>query len=241
MTTTAKRDPYKGQNPRTIPAYDAGTVARYLRIPEKTIRHWACGRPLPSGKHSDALITLDDPNEVFFSFANLIELHVLGALRREHDVKLLKIRRAIEYLQRELDSPRPLLERTMETDGVDVFVEHLGDLLNASKQGQRAMREMMQGCLKRIDRDAHGVPIRLFPFTRPTDAKTATADAPRLVSIDPAVAFGRAVIVGSRVPTREVYERYMRGESNQSLADDFGRSVAEIEEAVRCESSAEAA
>jgi uncharacterized protein (DUF433 family) len=231
MKRRTQRDPYRGKDPRLIPAYDTSTVSHYLRIPENTIRNWSHGYKLPSGRLSAPLIRVDDPSGAFFSFANLVELHVLGALRRDHLVKLLNIRRAIEYLEGELDSPRPLLERTMETDGVDVFVDQFGELVNATRQGQVAMREVLHAYLKRIDRDPKGVPIRLFPFTRPKEI-----EAPRLISIDPAVAFGRSVIAGSRVPTREVYERYMRGESSAELADDFGRSIEEIEEAVRCES-----
>ncbi len=231
MTTQTPRDLYRGKDPRTIPAYDVTAVSHYLRIPENTIRNWAFGYQLPSGRQAASVIHVDDPEGQFLSFANLVELHVLGALRRDHRVTLPNIRRAIDYLQRELDSPRPLLERTMETDGVDVFVDHVGQLVNATKHGQVAMRDVLQAYLKRIDRDPEGVPIRLFPFTRPKDMQ-----APRLIAIDPYVAFGRPVIAGSRVPTREVYERYMRGESSQELADDFGRSIDEIDEAVRCES-----
>ncbi|HUR33804.1 MAG TPA: DUF433 domain-containing protein [Vicinamibacterales bacterium] len=233
MKKSTLRDPYRGQDPRDMPTYDTVAAAHYLRIPQNTIRNWAFGYTRPSGRESAALLHVDHAPSGFLSFWNLVELHVLGALRRDHQVKLVNIRSAIEYLQKELRSPRPLLERTMETDGVDVFVDHFGELVNASRHGQVAMRDVLHAYLKRIDRDPKGVPVRLFPFTRP---KNDSVDAPRIISIDPAVAFGRPVIVGSRVPTREVYERYMRGESSAELADDFGCTVDQIEEAVRCES-----
>ena len=37
------RDPYRGRDPRHIPAYTVFDTARYLRLPEQTIRNWAYG------------------------------------------------------------------------------------------------------------------------------------------------------------------------------------------------------
>jgi uncharacterized protein (DUF433 family) len=102
-------------------------------------------------------------------------------------------------------------------------------LINVSQQGQVAMEQVLEAHLQRIDRDAEGLAIRLFPFTR------KGTEAPRLVAIDPLVAFGRPVIAGSRIPTREVAERWNAGESLADLAYDYGRESAEIDEAIRCE------
>jgi uncharacterized protein (DUF433 family) len=95
----------------------------------------------------------------------------------------------------------------------------------------------------RIDRDSHGVPVRLFPFTWSRGEQkdpARIAAAPRIISMDPAVAFGRPVIRGSRVPTTEIFQRFNAGESLDELAADFGRQPPEIEEAIRCESAAAA-
>lgn len=236
------RDPYRGRSPRQIPAYDSFTAAHYLRIPENTIRNWAFGYAYgtSSGRRmlTKPLIEVAGATKHLFSFENLIELHVLGALRREHNVEMRKIRRAIDYLQRKLASPRPLLEKVMETDGTDVFVTELGSLINASQDGQLAMKVLLQAHLKRIERDSRGLPIRLFPFTRPNAIEATESEAPRLISIDPAIAFGRPVIAGSRVPTAEVFERFRAGEQPDELAADFGRTKEEILEAIRCEAKA---
>jgi uncharacterized protein (DUF433 family) len=239
-TAAVRLDPYRGRSPRQIPAYDSFTAAHYLRIPENTIRNWAFGYAYgtKSGRRmsTEPLIDVADRSKHLFSFENLIELHVLGALRREHNVEMHKIRRAIEYLQRKLNSSRPLLEEVMETDGTNVFVTELGSLINASQDGQLAMKVLLQAHLKRIERDSRGLPIRLFPFTRTQDA--ANTEPPRFISIDPAVAFGRPVIAGSRVPTIEVFERFKAGEQPDELAADFGRTKDEILEAIRCEAQA---
>jgi uncharacterized protein (DUF433 family) len=244
MKTRRARDPYGGADPRQVPAYDAFAAAHYLRIPKNTIRGWAFGRAYPTRtgglKMAAPLIEVADAKDHFLSFANLIELHVLGALRREHQVEMVKIRRAIEYLQKELNTPRPLLDVEMETDGTDIFVDRIvGGLINVSRSGQFAMKEMFHAHLKRIERDAAGIPIRLFPFTRPKAKKDGThVESPRFVAIDPAVAFGRPVITGSRVPTVEVFERFRMGEQPDELAADFARSLEEILEAIRCEAEA---
>src|SRR6266850_1289097 len=226
MNRRRERDPYGGRSAREIPAYSVFEASHYLRVPENTIRNWA--------RRTKPLIDIADPQQHLFSFINLLELHVISALRRDHHVQMPKIRRAIEYLQTKLNSRHPLVDEEMETDGTDIFVSKYGSLINASRNGQLAMKALLQAHLRRIERDERGVAIRLFPFTRKRDAGT-TLESPRLVSIDPAVAFGRPVIVGSRVPTSEIAERFQAGESPSELAEDFGRTEEEVWEAIRCE------
>jgi uncharacterized protein (DUF433 family) len=243
-----ERDPYRGRDPRRIPAYTLFDAARYLHIPERTIRNWAYGYPYATKtrgrQHTPPLIEPESGAAHDFSFFNLVELHVLAALRREHRVHMANIRAAIDYLKRQLGSPRPLINEEMVTDGTDIFVSKLGSLINVSQHGQLAMKALLQEYLKRVDRDAHGVAVRLFPFTRP---QTGLGDPivilaqPRVVAIDPAVAFGRPVISGSRVPTAEIFERFIAGESPEQIAADFGRTVDEVHEAIRCENTAAAA
>lgn len=240
------RTPYGGRDPREIPAYTIFDAARYLHVPERTIENWAFGYPYGTKsagrKHTPPLIDVQAGHGRDFSFFNLVELHVLAALRRDHHLQMPKIRRAIDYLQKELKADRPLISHDMETDGTDIFVEKLGALINASKSGQLAMRTLLAEHLRRIERDQRGLAVRLFPFTRTKPANpTASLEQPRVVLIDPAIQFGRPVIAGSRVPTSEVYERFSAGESPNELAADFGRTVEEILEAIRCEQTAAAA
>ncbi len=128
----------------------------------------------------------------------------------------------------------------MFTDGLNVFVRKYGELINASREGQLAMRQVMDAHLKRIDRDIRGI-VRLFPLTRKRVAVEQLANEPRIIAIDPLVASGRPVIEGSRIPTVEVAERFKAGESLADLAHDFRRTIAEIEEAVRIELDLDAA
>ena len=143
MMKRTERDPYRGRDPRQIPAYTLFDAARYLHVPARTIQNWACGYPYATKargrQRTQPLIEAEGGGAHDFSFFNLVELHVLAALRREHGVHMLNIRRAIDYLKKQLESPRPLINEEMVTDGTDIFVSKLGSLINASKHGQLAM------------------------------------------------------------------------------------------------------
>ncbi len=41
------------QDPRELPAYSIAEAAKYLRLPEATLRSWVAGRPYPTtaGQH----------------------------------------------------------------------------------------------------------------------------------------------------------------------------------------------
>jgi len=227
-------DPYGGADPREVPSYGISEAAHYLSIPENTVRSWAFGRSFPARdgqRRSPGVITPADTRHHLLSFVNLLELHVLGGIRREHEIEMRKVRTAVRHLGDRFHSSHPLIDKEMWTDGTDLFVDHLGNLVNLSRDGQLAMRTMLEQRLQRIDRDAKGLAVRLYPFTR----TTSTADAPRLVVIDPRRAFGRPVIAGTRIPTTDVFERFKAGDSLDELVAEYGRSTQEIQEAIRYE------
>jgi uncharacterized protein (DUF433 family) len=170
------------------------------------------------------------------SFINLVEVHVLDAIRREHRIPLDKVRVAIDYLRREFNSEHPLADHRFETDGLDLFVQRYGKLINISRAGQLAIRQLLQAHLKRVERDASGAAIRLYPFTR-----KRLQDEPKAIVIDPSISFGKPVMAGSGIPTSIVAERYKAGETIRELADDYERPQSDIEEAIRCELQLEAA
>lgn len=227
-------------DPRTVPAYSVAEASHYLRTPEQTLRSWVVGRLYPVAgqpKRSQPLIHLDDPKKQFLSFINLVEAHVLAGIRRHHGIKLPKVRTALNYMQRKFGVERPLIEEAFQTDGLDLFVERYGGLINASREGQQAIREILTVYLKRIERDQKGLPIKLFPFTRDTQAEAALAFDPRVVVMNPAVSFGRPVIAGTGIPVSSIYERYKAGDSVAELAQDFRLEIGAIEEAIRCEAA----
>jgi uncharacterized protein (DUF433 family) len=223
---------------RSLPAYTLGEASHYLLIPSATLRSWIAGRPYPTKQGSRffrPVFQLPSPRPIL-SFVNLIEAHVLDAIRRQHQIPLDKIRIAVDYLQKYFKTDHPLASQDFETDGVDLFVTKFDQLINVSRVGQTAMREILQAHLCRIERDAAGIAVRLYPFTRKRGF-----DEPKSVVIDPMISFGRPVLAGTGIPTAIIAERYKAGDGIDSLASDYERPRLEIEEAIRCELALDAA
>jgi uncharacterized protein (DUF433 family) len=221
---------------RCTPAYSFVEAAHYLNLPVSTLSSWFRGQTY---KHNDEIrrflpvIRLDGEPGEGLSFLNLVETHVLAAIRREHRIPLQKVRRALEYAERQLGLERPLISARFETDGIDLLVHELEKLVNVSQAGQLEIEPLVRMFLKRIKRDPAGVPIKLYPFTR----KTVSDDEPEPVEIDPRVAFGRPVLAGRGVPTAVLADRFKAGDSLADLAQDYDTSSQIIEEAIRCELS----
>jgi uncharacterized protein (DUF433 family) len=220
------------------PAYRAAEAAHILGLPSGTVQAWCFGhdyrhRHDGSRKLFVRVIAPADERERLLSFVNLCELHLLAVIRRHHRVQLPQVRAAVEYMRQRLGEERPLASSQFRTNGIDLFVEHAGDLLNVSKQGQRALREDFERTLDRVEFSSDGRrPIRLFPFTRPP----LLADAqPKAVIVDPALSFGRPVLSGAFVRTEVIEGRFRAGDSIADMAKDYDVSGRDIEEALRFE------
>jgi uncharacterized protein (DUF433 family) len=225
---------------RYQPAYSIAEAAHYLRMPRATLRSWVAGRWYPVGgakKKSRPLVHPDDPEGRYLSFINLVEAHILAAILRRHGVKLPKVRRALDYVKRHFVVERPLIDETFQTDGMDLFVERYGEMINASREGQQAMRDILSLYLQRIERDGAGLPVKLYPFTRDTAAQEPPRPDPRLIVMSPLVSYGRPVIRGTGIPVAAIYERYKAGDSIAELADQFRLDPSAVEEAIRCEAA----
>src|SRR5438105_5770796 len=219
---------YRGKDPRALPNHAVAEAAAYLRIPRSTLRAWLLGM----GKFKPILkVALRSPPTL--SFFNLVEAHVLNSIREYH--RLPEIRRALTFVERNLEVDRPLVRKVFQTDGVSLFVEHLGKLLNVSQEGQVAMREVLAAHLRRLDFDAEGLAERLYPFTRSGAHGGLELDDPRFVVFAPRIAFGRLVIAGTGIPTAVLAERFAAGDVSDELAADYGIERRVVEEAVRCE------
>src|SRR3989442_910785 len=198
-----------------------------------TLRTWVLGRSFPSGQgtgHSDRIIQLQDARDPRLSFSNLVEAHVLLAVRKKHAVPMFKVRRALKYAEKEFKLPRLLLREELRAAPGTLFLEQLGKLIEVTQDGQLAMKDILDKYLERLERDVKGLPLRLYPFTR-----TQEADTPRAVFIDPVISFGRPVVASKAIRTSVIADRFGSGESLGSIADDYGLDVSDVEEAVRYE------
>lgn len=218
---------------RRTPAYPFIEAAHYLDMPVSTLRSWCIGQDYKVNgetRRFRPLIELDGEKAEGLSFLNLVEAHVLAAIRRKHDIPLPRVREALAFMQEKLNTSRTLVERSFQTDGVSLFIEELSALVNVTHEGQIEMKELLLVHLHRIERDPAGLPIRLFPFTR-----TGTQEREAPVQIDPTIAFGRPSLRGRAVPTAVLADRFKTGEPMTELASDFGVTVEAIDDYIRCE------
>jgi uncharacterized protein (DUF433 family) len=217
---------------RETPAYGIAEAAGYLRLPISTLRAWLLGQRYRVGKTSkffQPVIEIADAKNRHMSFINLVEAFVLAGIRREHEIPLPKVRRAVAYLQRTFNTRRPLAEEKFQTDGVNLFVEKMGSLIGATQEGQLQMRDVILARLKNVRRDPSGIPEKLVLF--PARSRSAKGD----VVIDPSLSFGRPVLDGVGVRTAILYERFMAGEDIPDLARDYDAPPEAIQNAIRCE------
>lgn len=222
-------------DPRELPNYRLSEAAHYLRIPMSTLRWWLFGQEYVTStgtKRAKPIIVAPQTHPPMLSFVNIVEAHVLEALRHQYKVRLPQVRSAVEFVSKRLGIRHPLADERFETNGVDLFVRRFGELINASRDGQLAIEAVLRRHLQRIDHEPVGLAVRLYPFTR-----NDHDEAPRSVVIDPSVAFGRPTIAGTGIATASIAERYKAGDSIADLAADYDRSAEEIEEALRCELS----
>jgi uncharacterized protein (DUF433 family) len=231
--------------PRTnladVAAYSLREAAALIGVPMSTLHKWTKGRTFPTKRGTQASAPIiETPAPHFLSFTNIVEAHILAGFRRER-VALEKIRRAVRFVDRHYRVKHALALEDFQTDGVDLFIERLDHgLVNASRDGQNAMRAIVETHLRRVEYK-HGRAIRLFPLIRPTRVGAQIlpqGDAPRTVVIDPHRAFGRPVLNGTSVPVEDIFSRWQRGEGIQQLASDYEVTPAEIEEALRAAKAA---
>lgn len=216
---------------RDLPRYTPGEAAHHLSVPVATIRAWSAGYPYRDSHGTSRrflpLVTPAEKSPLTLSFWNLVELYVLASLRRRYEVPMPKVRKALRFTAHELGTGRPLIEATFYVSGVKLFVEKYARLINVI-DGQTAMREVLSHSLERVDRGTDGRAVRLYPWLiEPSEPKT--------VELDPERSFGRLVLLGTRIPTEAIAERFRAGESIAALASDYELDKERIEQAIRWE------
>lgn len=208
---------------REFPRYSISEAAFYVRIPATTLVAWTRGQDYHTkeGVHRtfEPLIELADPQNRFLSFYNLVEAHMLRSTT-ERGVPLRNVRKALEYIRETIPGKHPLLMHDFEVSGKDVFIQHLGNTINATRHGQLAMRKILEKYLRRIIRDASGLPIKVFPI-----------NSRRLV-IDPRFSSGKPIVKDRGITASVLWGRKQTGESVTEIAKDYGLTELEVKEAI---------
>jgi uncharacterized protein (DUF433 family) len=206
------------------PIYGVAEAAQYLRVPQNTLAYW-----LKGGGSVPPLIKSASAEPPRLSFSNLLECYMLSSMRAIYDVRIPKVRKALSTLAKYVQHKHPLIEQAFQTDRRDLFIEHLGNVVNLTKDQQILIPGVMELYLERVERDPRGL-FKLYPFVM-----ERTQNEPRLIQINPAVGFGKPVIAGTGVSTAVVASRFNARESIDDLASEYGVKPRQIEEAIRWE------
>lgn len=223
---------YSASDPRDAPRYSCAQAAHYLFLPKTTVAYWIRGGSYQGG-YFQQVVERPDPDDPRLSFWNLVELHIIHGFRRKHKIPMRAIRDALLYAQAECDIDRLLLHKDLCAAPGRLFLEQFRKLINLGQEGQLAMVDVLDQYLDRLEWERDGLVSRLFPATRET-----FADSPRVVVIDPRIAFGRPMLDHHGVKTATIAARFEAGESVRFLAGDYDLKASEVEEAIRYEKRA---
>ncbi len=229
---------HQDSDPREVPVYPIGEAARYLNLPASTLSSWVKGRDYVTGggkKRWDPLIQIADAGWSLLSFNNLVEAHVLKAIRTRHGVPMRGVQIAKEHARKAHGIERLFLSddlRTIEHRLQDagsksagaLFLEKLGEVEQISEGGQLVIRKALTRHLERIERDANGLPVRLFPFVSHSSGRD--------ILIDPRVSFGRPVLANRGIRVATLVDRIEAGEDIDHVARNYGLDPADVERAL---------
>lgn len=208
------------------PAYGLPEAAAYIKVPATTLRYWLTGfskRP--------AVVVPADLNPIRLSFLNLLECHALAGMRKIYNLGLPKVRAALRKVTESFPQPHPLVTEIFITDRKDLFVTRLGRVINVSRPSDQLSLDFYRMHLERVEVDRQGL-FHFFPFVvGPSSAE------PKSIEINPRVGFGKPVLAGTGISTAIIASRFNARESVNSLAEEYGCSPQQIEEALRWERS----
>lgn len=227
---------YGETDPRDQPWYTYPEAARATGIPPSTLRAWTVGqqyRRKADRAFFHPVISRPSEADPRLSFTNLIEAHVLRALRTTHAVNLGYIRDAIELAEKEFGIDRLLIRPELRASAGELFLDRYTELLELSGAAQTVMRVMVGEYLQRVSFDETRLPVEFRPFSRkPTDASRD------LISLSPYVGFGRPLIRRLGISTQAIVQRLDAGEAAVEVIRDYGLSEDELEEAILYEAAA---
>ncbi|MCP3958708.1 MAG: DUF433 domain-containing protein [bacterium] len=221
-------------DPRDLPVYTVADAARYLHMSPSTLRSWVLGRRYPAGggeRFFEPLIQLSEPGTPLLSFLNLVEAHVLLAIRTRHRVPMREVRAALDYAQEKENIDRLLIREELRAAPGELFLTRYGELLSLTRAGQLAIKTVLFSYLERLERDVTGLPDLLYPFI-------PGYSGDRTLLISPRISFGRPVIARRGISAAALVDRFDAGEQLDEIARDYDLEVEEVEKALTYEQAA---
>jgi uncharacterized protein (DUF433 family) len=210
------------------PAYPLAVAARILGTNPSTLRAWFHGRTYltKAGKHRAApVMAATQKIGAPLSFIDLVEAHMLLAIRRGYGIPLKRLRDAMEYLRRDGGDLLFLAHRDFKHDKQHLYVDRDDYLVSLSERGQHVEPHIIQDGLKQIVYGEDGYADRFFPLVNGLEQRT--------IMLTPSIGFGRPVLAKLGVSAEAVATRFRAGEHLAELAADYGATPEEIEDAIR--------
>lgn len=224
-----------------VPLYTLAEAARALDVPPSTFATWARGyerrphgRPVVKGA---PVVTAFEalPGHPSVPFVGLAEGMVLAALRKAR-VPMQRVRPALAVLAEEIGISHAFASKRLFTDGAEIlfdYAEHASDDdaqalrgLVVVRSGQRVFSDVIRSYLRRIEyaRDGYARLIHLPAYERAA------------VVVDPERSFGQPIFEHGAARVSDVLQRFWAGDDIETVSEEFGVSVAEVEDVFRAAS-----
>lgn len=252
VVTSTERSPVE-QSPVEVPLYTVWDVVRYLRLPVWAVltlsgrfRDWPHPEPYVHFARRfafpvliDEELELSTPHEL----RDRLSFHEISSVFvRSFGIRCLsELARGASSIEEKCHLWESIWRGCEDTRRIAIFGENAADgreqlistyVRNGADEGKSVwLRKWLDRHLDRVVVDGTS-PVRLFPFSRdPAEA------SPRVIVIDPLIRFGRPTLDRSGTPTDILFERHQAGDSIAELAEDYGVTAAEVEEAIRYEAA----
>lgn len=224
--------------------YSASAAGRLLtqqigtRQPQQKLKRWAVGYRYPSGRdmrESPPLLQGKGrrlAGSEVFTFAQLIELLVIGAFRKE-GVSMPVIRAAHRQAQREFRTPYPFVLRRFDTDGSKIFARLTREDINEPIAPEEFTLELSL-CQVAMDRVVRPF-FRNIDYVKDVASRLWPMGQDRTVVIDPERSFGRPINSGTGVPTAVLYAMHRGGSSDDVIAQWYEIPLEGVKDAVEYE------
>lgn len=219
-----------------VPNYGPIEAAEFLHVHPETLRYWI-------SPESGPLITLAQKNPPILSFKNLLECYVLDIIRRIHKISMPKVRfsvqtiKGLENARHLMRSSHPLADHDLRVDdNKRLYVyDRFGQIVNLTAGGQIEFPEVVEACLRRVVRTSDGIGVSFHPFLTRHETLQKSAQDPETIVVDPRISFGKPVISGTGISTQVIAGRLIAGDTEQELANEYARTLAEIRAAAQFE------
>jgi uncharacterized protein (DUF433 family) len=220
---------------RTGKAYTVAQVARLARTSPQNVSRWLRGYSATGHQMAPVFgkgVEADNGSPLTVSFVQLVEIIVVARFRQPElsggrPIPLDRLRRAHEFARTRLGVEYPFATLELKAEGGHLL--HEFDVENPEHgplaldmYGQWMLPLSVHSALEQFDYGEDRLVERWFPLGHSTP-----------IVVDPHLAGGKPVILGTRVPVDVILSRFKAGEDIKSIADDFEVEADTVEHALR--------